>query len=174
MQTEHKLYLWKGTGLNQNIAQNNVNDHLLNICFHKSISFCSVACSRHSDSRRPGTGYLLWNIIKKLSQSWTLYLTERLTRFKFQYKWLWIGTTLQYLCLKKSRWPKYCTDNDDERRNNGDKKGVNHSNNKERCSAGNLDESVGNQGIQTLALHMFIETSGECVSHWKQKWSYTV
>ena len=48
---------------------------------------------------------------------------------------------------------------------NGDKKGVNHSNNKERCSAGNLDESIANQGTQTLAVQMFIETSGECASH---------
>ena len=53
MQTEHKLQSRKGTGLSQNIPQKNVNDHLFDIYFHKSIPFFSVACSRRSDSRRP-------------------------------------------------------------------------------------------------------------------------
>ena len=53
MQTEHKLKSRKGTGLSQNIPQKNVNDYLLDICFHKSIPFFSVACSSCSDSRRP-------------------------------------------------------------------------------------------------------------------------
>lgn len=40
-------------------------------------------------------------------------------------------------------------------------------NNKEGCSAGNLDDllrkyDIANQGMQTLAVQMFIETSGEC------------
>ena len=40
------------------------------------------------------------------------------------------------------------------------KKGVNHSNNKGRCSAGNFDdlyERIENQDKQTLAVWMFIE-----------------
>ena len=39
------------------------------------------------------------------------------------------------LRLNESCWPKILY-----RKNYGDKKGVNHSNNKERCSAGNLDD----------------------------------
>ena len=49
------------------------------------------------------------------------------------------------------------------------KKGVNHSNNKERCSAGNLDdlqyESIANQGTQTSVVWMFIDTSGKCAMY---------
>ena len=38
----------------------------------------------------------------------------------------------------------------------------------QRCSAGNLltfDESIANQGTQTLTVRMFIETSCECAMY---------
>ena len=43
MQTKHKLQSRKGTSLSQNILQKNINNHVLDICFHKSIPFFSVA-----------------------------------------------------------------------------------------------------------------------------------
>ena len=45
------------------------------------------------------------------------------------------STTPRCLRLNESCWPKILY-----RKNYGDKTGVNHSNNKERCSAGNLDD----------------------------------
>ena len=47
----------------------------------------------------------------------------------------WTGTTPRCLSLNESCWPKILY-----RKDYGDKKGVNHSNNKERYSAGNLDD----------------------------------
>ena len=47
----------------------------------------------------------------------------------------WIVTTPRCLRLNGSCWPKILY-----RKNYADKKGVTHSNNKERCSAGNLDD----------------------------------
>ena len=47
----------------------------------------------------------------------------------------WIVTTPWCLRLNGSCWPKILY-----RKNYGNEKGVNHSNNKERCSAGNLDD----------------------------------
>ena len=63
MQVEHNLQSRNCTRLSQNIPQKNVNDHLLDICFHKSIPFFPVACSRPADSRRPETGYLLQKVV---------------------------------------------------------------------------------------------------------------
>ena len=49
---------------------------MLTISFHKSIPFFSVACSTCSDSRTPGTGYLLWNVgdcfDEKVKFSWKM------------------------------------------------------------------------------------------------------
>ena len=67
-------------------TQIHVNDHLLNICFHKSIPFFL--------NRRRRTE----NIIAILN-----LLTSP---FNFRHTWPWIGTTRPCLPLNKSCWPK--------------------------------------------------------------------
>ena len=87
--------------------------------------------------------FLLWNVVddpKTWSQSWTFFKPHATTldaKFSILHdQGPWIGTAPQCLCLSESCWPKILY-----RKNYSDKKGSNnHSNNKERCCAGNLDD----------------------------------
>ena len=91
--------------------------------------------------------FLLWNVVNgqpkniiAILNRWTVRETSR---FNFRCKVFdirdqgpWIGTTPRCLRLNKSCWPKILY-----RKNYSDKKGSNnHSNNKERCSVGDLDD----------------------------------
>ena len=75
---------------------------------------------------------------KHIIAIFNLFSVRETSRFKFRCEVFnirdqgpWIVTTPR--CLRC--WPKILY-----RKNYADKKGVNHSNNKERCSAGNLDD----------------------------------
>ena len=112
----------------QKIPQIHVNELLLeDICFHKSIQDFSRLSSTTQKHNR--------NLEPFFSVRETSRFNFRREVFDISDQGPWISTTPRCLRLNESCWPKILY-----RKNYADKKGVNHSNNKERCSAGNLDD----------------------------------
>ena len=115
------------------IPQIHVNEHLLDdICFHKSIPFFSGTSSttrKHNHNLEPFS-------VRETSR----FNFIRCEVFDIRDQGPWTGTTPRCSRLNESCWPKILY-----RKSYGDKKkGVNHSDNKERCSPGNLDDLLWN------------------------------
>ena len=117
MQTEHKLDVIVKGFKGKKILQIHLKEHFLDdICIHKSTPFFSGMSSttqKHNRNLEP------------------FFLSERPHASRDRE----LVQHHNVYAEMKAADPKYCTG-----RIMAIKKGVNHSNNKERCSAGNLDD----------------------------------